>query len=397
MAVPVGSHVHVITPGDHFSPSTGSAVPTVVHGLAGATPEGAPRTRVAVAEGTYPDHYPTAEVVPYPPAAAHRSDRYRDLAASRLGLARGGARRTLAPAVADQERWPPSVVVGHNMPQLVGLVDTDRHVPVLYAHNELLRSYGAREAGRTLDPAGGIVCVSAYVAERTAERLPPRLRDRVVVVHNAVDTTLFAPDDTPAGHDGLHVVFVGRMLPDKGPDLLVEALVRLARPDVRATFVGTTNFAPGAPLSTYEESLRAAASPLGDRVRWLPFRPRADVAAILRTADVVVVPSRWAEPFALTVLEGMASGAAVVAARVGGIPEATGDAGVLVAPGSPDDLAQAIEHLADDPVHRRRVQARGLAHARAHDWRAARRRFDEVLAELRITGGSPVPSSEVAR
>lgn len=53
---------------------------------------------------------------------------------------------------------------------------------------------------------------------------------------------------------------------------------------------------------------------------------------VLRTADVVVVPSRWAEPFALTALEGMAAGAAVVASDIGGIPEAVGTAGILVPP-----------------------------------------------------------------
>ncbi|WP_277209483.1 glycosyltransferase family 4 protein [Isoptericola croceus] len=330
----------------------------------------------------------TADVIAYAPSTPRKLDRHRDAAASRLGLPRARARRVLAASLAGQAQWPASVVLGHNMPQLVPLVDTDHHVAVLYAHNELLRTYSAREAGRVLDAAGVIVCVSNYVADKTAERLPPRLRDRVAVVHNAVDTTVFRPAGTRSPDGALHVVFVGRMLPDKGPDVLVEALVRLAREDIFATFVGTTNFAPRAALTSFERGMRLAGEPLGDRAHWLPFQPRDKVAAIMRTADVVVVPSRWAEPFALTVLEGMASGAAVIASRVGGIPEAAGRAGILVSPDDPEALAQALEGLADDSRGLARVRTASLLHARANDWSTARTRLDQVLADRCLTTGA---------
>ena len=55
--------VHVITPGDHFSPSTGSAIPTVVDGLCRFRPDGVPRPAVAVARGTYPDRYDSADII----------------------------------------------------------------------------------------------------------------------------------------------------------------------------------------------------------------------------------------------------------------------------------------------------------------------------------------------
>jgi glycosyltransferase involved in cell wall biosynthesis len=381
-------HLHVITPGDHFSPSTGSAVPTVVHGLASATPPGAPRPRVALARGTYPDRYTSADVVEYDQVLPRRGDRYADVLLSRAGLPRIGARRVLGAALTGQAGWDPSVVLAHNAPQLVPLVDADRHVPVLYAHNELLRTYGRREAGRVLGRAAAIVCVSRFLAARTAERLPPPLRSRVVVVHNGVDTKLFRPADEPREDGTLHVVYVGRMLPDKGPDVLLDALLRLGRTDVRATFVGTVGFAPDAPLSDYERTLRRTAAPLGDRVTWLPFRPRADVAALLRTADVVVVPSRWPEPFALTVLEGMASGAAVVASDVGGIPEAAGDAGVLVPPDDDGALAEALEALADDAVLLARARAAGRAHAEAHRWLEARRTLDRALGSTSVSSAT---------
>jgi glycosyltransferase involved in cell wall biosynthesis len=381
--------VHVLTPGDHFSPRTGSAIPTVVDGLCAALPAGTtPRPRVAVADSTYPDRYASADAIGYPLVPGRRLDRYVDAAAGRLGLPRPGVRRTLRPTLAGQDAWAPGVVLAHNAPQLVPLVH-DRHAAVLYAHNLLLRTYSEREATRVLGRAAAIVCVSGALAEQTAEHLPPALRDRLRVVPNGVDTARFAPRADPARGERLRVVFVGRMIPDKGADVLLDAVARLDRDDVELTLVGSQNFDAGATPSPFERDLRTRAAALGDRVRLLPFTPRAAVAEVYRQADVVVVPSRWAEPFALTVMEGMASGVPVVASAVGGIPEVMGDASVLVRPDDPGELAAALEALADDEALRRRIGAACRAWALAHDWTWSRGRLDAVLAE--VAGLSPAP------
>jgi glycosyltransferase involved in cell wall biosynthesis len=381
--------VHVLTPGDHFSPRTGSAIPTVVDGLCAALPAGTtPRPRVAVADGTYPDRYASADAIGYPLAPGRRLDRYVDAAAGRLGLPRPGVRRTLRPTLAGQDTWAAGVVLAHNAPQLVPLVH-DRHAAVLYAHNLLLRTYSEREATRVLGRAAAIVCVSGALAEQTAEHLPAGLRDRLRVVPNGVDTARFAPRADPARGERLRVVFVGRMIPDKGADVLLEAVARLDRDDVELTLVGSQNFDAGATPSPFERDLRTRAAALGDRVRLLPFTPRAEVAEVYRQADVVVVPSRWAEPFALTVMEGMASGVPVVASSVGGIPEVMGDASVLVRPDDPSELAAALEALADDEALRRRIGSACRTWALAHDWAWSRSRLDAVLAE--VAGLSPAP------
>ncbi|MFF1529913.1 glycosyltransferase family 4 protein [Cellulomonas sp. NPDC058312] len=381
--------VHVLTPGDHFSPRTGSAIPTVVDGLCAVLPAGTtPRPRVVVADGTYPDRYASADVVGYPQAAARPTDRYLDALAGRLGLPRPGVRRELRPTVADQDAWPAGVVLAHNAPQLVPLVH-ERHAAVLYAHNLLLRTYSTREADRVLGGVAAVVCVSGALAEQTADHLPATLRDRLRVVPNGVDTTRFAPRADPARGERLRVTFVGRMIRDKGADVLLDALALLGRDDVEVTLVGSQNFDAGAAPSPFEREVAAKAAALGDRVRLVPFRPRAEVAEVYRQADVVVVPSRWAEPFALTVMEGMASGVPVVASAIGGIPEVMGDAGVRVRPDDPADLAAALEALADDETLRRTVGRGCRRWAQDHDWAWSRSRLDAVLTE--VAGVSPGP------
>jgi glycosyltransferase involved in cell wall biosynthesis len=371
--------LHVITPGDHFSPSTGSALPTVVHGLAGATPPGGVRPAVVVARGTYPDRYASADVIEYDAVPHGRFDRYLDAGLSRLGAPRAAVRREFAATVADQSSWEPSVILGHNAPQLVPAIDAERHAAVLYAHNDVLRTYSRREAGRVLERADAIISVSHSLAGQLAESLPDALHERLHVVHNGVDTDVFHPRADGERGERLRVAFVGRVIRDKGPDVLLDALTLLDRADIGVTIIGGAGFAVDAPLTPYEQSLRRLGAPLGDRFATVPFAARGETARLLRDVDVLVVPSRWRDPFALTVLEGMASGAAVVASDIGGIPEAAGGAGILVPPDDARALADAIAALADDESLRRRTALAGLEHARASTWAVARAALDDAL------------------
>jgi glycosyltransferase involved in cell wall biosynthesis len=151
---------------------------------------------------------------------------------------------------------------------------------------------------------------------------------------------------------------------------------------MRLTLVGSRGFTATDPPSRYERTVRRRAAALGSRVSIRPFLPPAEVAHILASSDVLVVPSRWPEPFALTVREGQAAGMAVVAADVGGIPEALGPAGVLVPPDDPRALADVLAGLADDERWLRRLGASARAFAVEHDWSAASTALGRAVAEL---------------
>jgi len=371
--------IHLITPGDHYSPSTGSAIPTVVHGLSAATPPGSPRPAVLVARGTYADRYGSADALEYAPTRGSRLDRTLDAALSRLALPRVQARRSFAAAVAGQGSWEPAVVVAHNAPQAVSVVDRSRHAAVLYAHNEILRTYARRESSRVLGTATAIVCVSDFLAERMADRVPAGLRSRLTVVHNGVDVGAFDPGKARRRGDRLHVMFLGRMIPDKGADVLVDAVRRLHREDIRLTLIGSSGFGPEDPLTPFETEIRRAAAALPGPSTVRSFVPRPVVPQLLRTADIVVAPSRWPDPSPLTVLEGMAAGAVVVGSTAGGIPELLGDAGVAVPAGDADALAQVLEALANDEALLERTRVACRQHATANDWSVARRRLTTAL------------------
>jgi glycosyltransferase involved in cell wall biosynthesis len=106
----------------------------------------------------------------------------------------------------------------------------------------------------------------------------------------------------------------------------------------------------------------ADARSVGDRVHLLGLRN--DVADLLASADVFVLPSR-SEGLPLALLEAMFAGLPIVATRVGEVPTALaeGEAGLLVEPGRPDELAGAIERLLSDSALARRLGERARARA----------------------------------
>jgi glycosyltransferase involved in cell wall biosynthesis len=182
-----------------------------------------------------------------------------------------------------------------------------------------------------------LIAVSHYLAEEMAARGFDRTR--ISVVHNGVPRAEPAPDRTaPAGRWTLGAVALWR--PRKGLEVLLEALALLAaeRQPVGLHVVGPFETA------AYEADVRRRASALGldEHLEWRGFR--ADVLAELSALDLFVLPSLFGEGLPMVLLEAMAAGVPVVAARVAGIDEAVrdGQEGVLARPGDPQDLARAI-------------------------------------------------------
>lgn len=156
-----------------------------------------------------------------------------------------------------------------------------------------------------------------------------------IVIPNPYDDALFheRPDVTRERD----LLFVGRLVSDKGADLLLEAVAKLA---AQGTSMTTTITGSG----PEEQALKAQAEKLGimDRVRFTgPLRGEA-LARQMNAHHVLVVPSRWAEPFGIVALEGAASGCVVVASDGGGLPEAVGACGLLFECGCVQDLAASL-------------------------------------------------------
>jgi len=266
--------------------------------------------------------------------------------------------------------WRPGVVHAHGVRAgalaalaIVLTRRSSRPALVVTVHNALPQGWPASAVHAVLERtcarrADLVLCASADLAAR--------LRARAAAAVEQVDVAAPAgPAPTAAevaavraemGVAGRPVVLaVGRLAPQKGLDVLVAAAARWRHRDPRPVTV----IVGDGPLAG---QLRAQAAREADGdVRLLGQRD--DVPALLAAADVVVVPSRW-EARALIVQEAMQAGRPVVATRVGGIPELTGDDGAaLVSPGDPVELAAAVTAVLDDPAKAALLGKAALARA----------------------------------
>ncbi len=245
--------------------------------------------------------------------------------------------------------------------------------------------------------ADEIICVSEDLA-RSVRRLGAD-PDRVTVVHNGLDLSLFDAAPRPGGRlrrlgdglrrlgDGHRLLWVGRLSREKGLPSLLEALPRVLEgfPDAHLTLVGEGEDEPG---------LRALAHGLGldEAVTFAGPCAHDEVPGFLADADLFVFPSLQ-EGLGIAALEAMAAGLPVVASSAGGIPEVVedGETGLLVPPGDPAALAEAIRRILGDPPLAARLGAAGRrrAHERFSRERQIRLTLEVYERALRARGPAP--------
>lgn len=270
------------------------------------------------------------------------------------------------------------VVHIHNFSQFVTRLRT--RVPrvkiVLQMHCEWLNQLDEALIEERLEQTDLVLGVSEFLQRKLSDRFP-RLAGRFDHLHNGVDAERFARgSDEPTVLSEKRILYVGRLSPEKGVHVLLDAfrVVLKMHPEAHLVLIGPHAVVPremilrfcadpkvkqlgslygrGAYEALLKEKLAALdkknVTVLGDGIAHsrLPQQYHA--------ASIFAFPSIWDEPFGMPVAEAMAAGVPVVATRGGGLPELVehGRTGLLVKRGDPLPLADAIQDLLDNPERR---------------------------------------------
>jgi glycosyltransferase involved in cell wall biosynthesis len=274
-----------------------------------------PKSLPALAEARYPDRV-VLRFATYWPTLPSQNEFYW----------RAPARRWYS--------WLPKFVFGHIA--LATLAKEAKQTPLMFKH---------------------AICVSAASRDVLVKADIPVSNARII--HTGLDIKPYLNGDQPELRcvDGsLNLLYAGRLSPDKGIDTAIKAMTKLVfgqgMRDIRLSVAGSGS-------AEYDHHLRRLVKQEGltDYVSFLGWVLPEGMPKLLRKFDVLLVPSSWAEPFARAVLEGMISGLVVVATPTGGTPEVVldGENGLLFTPNDPEDLAQKIMRLVDDPELRKKL------------------------------------------
>jgi D-inositol-3-phosphate glycosyltransferase len=287
----------------------------------------------------------------------------------------------------------------------VGWLAADRwQVPLVHTmhtmarvKNQHLAEGDSREpTGREIGEVQVVEAADRLIANTLEERrelidLYAAERDKVVVVPPGVDLSVFSPGGRREARAAVGLpqeakvlLFVGRIQPLKAPEVLVKAAAELLgrHPQWRGELVVVVLGGPSGSGLAHPRALEELTDQLGigSQVRFEPPVPRPQLAQWYRAADLVAVPSH-SESFGLVAVEAQACGTPVVAADVGGLPTAVGDAGVLVDGHDPDVWADTLEKLLLDPQRRDMLSRKAIQHASLFGWDRTTERLFEVYVE----------------
>lgn len=194
-----------------------------------------------------------------------------------------------------------------------------------------LRNYAARKRRCYLDNITIYAALTEFQRGRLVNEGFPA--DRIVVIPNAAggDGALCDPSF------GEYVGFIGRISPEKN----VSSLIAAARnnPEIAFKAAGAYDRMPELPATAPEN------------FSFLGAISRKKIGDFYRFSRFIVLCSTWFEGFPMVIVEAMMRGKAIIASRIGGIPEIVedGETGLLFEPGNADDLAQKIRYLWDRP------------------------------------------------
>lgn len=293
-----------------------------------------------------------------------------------VGKNRNATFHSVTRAVADNN---PALIVVQQQPHMAGRLAQQFHdVPVILSNHTFVKPVKNWFSGilraRRMRPLAGMIFVSEP-CRSSFKKDWPKFNAPSYVVPNGLDFSNWNPDPEREKT----ILFAGRMVPDKGVLELAHALADVLPDysDWKACFIcNRNNKSP-----EYAAKVRAALNNMGNQSELMENQPFEIVKRYMECAAIVVVPSRWQEPFGRTALEAFAGGAALITSGTGGLAEIAGDDAILEHDLSREALGAALRKLIENDTLRENLSRRGRKRGETlYDIRAVSSRLDEIYA-----------------
>lgn len=229
-----------------------------------------------------------------------------------------------------------------------------------------------------------VACISHFCRSQAMNFSHPDHWSKLRIIHCGILPDQYDTSKIP--HEGLRLLFVGRLSHVKGVRVLIDALkeIRKTNPEVTLTLIGDGDDRP---------DLEKSAQHLGEAVTFLGYKSQSEVAEALREADALVLPS-FAEGLPVVLMEALASSTPVICTQLAGVGELVEDgvSGFLVPPGDSLTLADRIRTIAEDPELRTAMGRAGRKKVTEEfDVRQEAARMASVFDGCAIDGPRPEP------
>ncbi len=223
-----------------------------------------------------------------------------------------------------------------------------------------------------------IICISESTKKDVLD-FYPKAKDKIDVIHLGYDPKIFHQIDKPRDVlkiDSPYILFTGRIEERKNVKRLVEAFLKVKK----ELNIPQKLILAGAPGYNYDKIYKAIIkdTTYANEIIMPGHISHESLPDLMVKADFLIFPTLY-EGFGLPVLEAMACGAAVVAAKSSSLPEVAGEAAVYVNPLDVDDIAEGISYLIQHPETKKHYQGLALERAKHFSWEKTARSF---LTEL---------------
>ena len=218
----------------------------------------------------------------------------------------------------------------HNRPYLIEQIAKNSNFPItLFLHNDpqtMKGSKSVKDRQNILEKCEAVFCVSEFIKNKFLEGISIKT-EKVYVLYNGVDRKI-----KKFPKKKKEILFVGRLVSEKGADLYVQTLRSIAStfPDWKFGLIGSFRLGEHKNTNSYAHRVIKSYKEIGSQAIFYGFKNHKFVEEKMKTTSIIVIPSIWEEPFGLVAAEAMSNGISIIASKVGGISEIIGDNGILI-------------------------------------------------------------------